>query len=344
MDNRPLYLLPLRVVLVVLALVVVLGALGGALAAWLMLQRLLRVTPAGERVIERVEQVTVSAEDALAAAAEALAPSVIPLVDERGRGVGHALAITADGVLVSAGPVPSSRLFARVPSGDNIPASVVRIYRDAGVFFLRVEGTFKSPTIEPVVSRPGSALLAVASSPDGLGPRVQRATVEAVRVSGTPAHGRYPGLERLLALEGVIPPSFDGVPVVGTDGKVQGLVLIEGSAVVIPGGVVDLLLQDYLRHPAGTEVGLLRGLQGRWETVKGTSDQRLYRIAAVSGGRFGAAGLRRGDGVTALAGKPLQGPLPLLEPLLTGARAGERVRADVQRGAETLTMELAPEL
>lgn len=344
MQDRPLYVLPFRVVLGILLLIFLMGAAGGAVGAWAVLRRIVRVTPEGERVIERVERVTVTAEDALASAAASVAPSTVSLLDDRDRMIRHALAVTADGILVSSGPVPAGRVRARLPSGDVVPASVVRIYQEAGLFFLRASGSFPVATIDrESVPPPGSAVAIVGNLTDAVGPRVQVMTVEVARVGGTQTHARSPALERIPVLAGELPLSFQGAPAVAVDGRVRGLIVVEDGIAVVPGGVLDVLLQDLLRHPDGTEVQLLRGVQGRWERRAGEADS-VYRVATVSEGIFADGGVRRGDVLRKVAGKPFQPPLPLFAPLLDGARSGTRVTVEVLRDAGTLSLELAPSI
>lgn len=345
--DRPLYILPFRIVVLALVGVFLIGALGGALSAWITLRRTLRITEGGERVIERVEQVAVSGEDALASAAEAVASSVFAILDGQGRITQQAVAVTADGVFASTGTVPRGPVRVRLSGGEVVPASVVRIYRDVGLFFLKVSGSFSAPALErEEVGRPGASLVAVASAPEGSGPRVRIATIEAVTVSGTFLHLSSPGLERLPKLAFELPASFEGAPIAGADGRIRGLAILGGDgSFLIPSGVVGVLLQDYLRHPEGTEVELLKGLRGHWQLEDPTKEGApVFRVVTVEGGSiFLSAGLRAADELRGLGGKPFEGPLPLLEPLLQAARATERISIDVRRApAATLTVELTP--
>ncbi len=346
-DERRLYVLPFRAVVGVLLGVFVLGVLGGAVGSWFTVRRLFRLAPGGERIIERVERVTVSAEDALAAAAEELAPRVVALIDERGRVRQHAMPLTADGVLVTSGAPPRGLLRARRADGSDVPASVVRSYGEAGVVFLRAQGEFVVPDVaRDTAPAPGATLAAVtASGPPQGSARVLLAAVEAVPAAGTRAHAARVGLDRIPELARQLPPSFQGAPLVGSDGRMRGVVLLEGEgAFILPGSVFDALLQDYLQHPQGTDVTVLGGLRGRVELGLGAggSPAFAFRVSKVTGAPFAAAGLRVGDIIAQLDGKPLGSPLPLLRPLLAAARAGTTVSFGIRRGDTTLTLDLQP--
>ncbi len=342
--DRPLYVVPFRVVVGARLGVLVLGALGGALGAWLTLKALLRVNPQGERVIERVERVTVAAEDALASAAATMAPHTVALMDASGRTLRHAIAVTTDGVLVGVGAAPRGDLKAQRLSGDVLPVSVVRSYPEAGVFFLRASGSFSVPEIERDLPLPGSSLAAVALAQGGEGPRVQVVTVEATTFGGR-VLASYPALVRMPLLGRALPPSFLGTPLVGTDGRLRGLSLVERDGTyLIPGSVIEFLLQDFLRNADEASVSLLQGVRGQWREER-RDDQRthVFRVRDVAANTpFEDAGLRSGDDIRGVHGISLSGELPLFSPLLGAVRGNTSVILNVRRGTDEVTAAVSP--
>lgn len=345
-SERPLYILPFRAIVLSVLGVFLVGAAGGAVGAWLTVRRVLRVTPTGERIIERVERVTASGEETLSSAAEALVPATVAILDDRGRTVQHAVSATSDGVLVSAGAVPTGIARVRTSDGRNLPASVVRVYPDARMFFLKADGSFSVPAFEEEPQLvPGVVGAALASVSVSGSHGVQIAHVAAVRFAADRLHAAAPGLARVPVLERGLPPSFHSAPFVASNGRVTGLVVQEADGTyVIPASVVKTLLQDYLEHREETEVPVLAGLRGRWEAASGAMDAQLaFRVTQVaSASRFADAGLRTGDEIRAVNGKAFDGLLPLVRPLLEAVRATAPTTLQVRRGTEERSVEIPP--
>lgn len=344
MTDRPLVVLPFRAVVLALLGVFLVGAAGGALGTWLTARRVLRVTPDGSRVVERIERVETTAESALAEAAAAAARSTVAVIDERGRVLQQALALTADGVLLSAGPVPRGILRVLGPGRARVPASVVRVYPEFGVWILRATGTFPLPPVEREAGPlPGVPLAAVAGPTDSAGPRVNVVPLEVYRLNRTRAHATYQGLARLPVLSGGLPASFQGAPLLSADGRVQGLALIERDGTsLLPGSVLDVLLQDYLQHPESTEVRSLSGLRGEWRAAGDDADGALvFHVSAAPGGSA-LGGIQARDEISALGREELQGAAPLASAFLGAARAGSVLSLSVRRAGEDQAVEVRP--
>lgn len=348
MADQRLYVLPFHVVVLAVLGVVVLGAASGALGSWLTVRRLLRVVPnVGGGVLERVERAPAVTEDALVSAVAATALVTHVVTDDGGRVVQQAVALTDDGVLVSAGPLPRGNLRVQRRPGQSIPASIIRSYPEAGVWFLKATGSFSVAALERErLPATGTRIAAVAASSEIQGVRVRQGIVEAVRVAGSRAHQDYPALDRLPSQGEVLPPSFQGAPIIGADGTVYGLAVLEpDGTTLLPGAVIDVLLADTLQHPAGTEVRVLDGARGRWVISKqGEREVLAFRLTALGLPRsgFAAARLRVGDELRALRGKPLTGAAQLLREILAVGRAGETITVTIQRGGVEQAVELQP--
>lgn len=344
--DRPLYLLPFRVIVGAGIAVLGVGLVAGAVGGWLTARRALRVTSTGDRVLERVEQVTVTAEEALANAAADIAPSVATVIDGRGRTVASAVALTKDGVLISAGLPPAAPVRVRRAGGETTDASIVRVYPEFGLYFLRAPGDYAVPAIERETPlRPGQTLMAVARTPEGSGYRVRAVTVESDGLVRGDTARLLPALPRVPAAFGPLPASYRGAPVAGTGGRLAGVVLTDGpAALVLPGTVVDRLLRDALDHQEETVVVVQSHLVGSWRIEEGTRDSPLVFRVTRSSGPLPSQGeaVRAGDDIVAVRGEALHGPAPLALPLLDAARKQEPLPVTVRRGKETVQAAVVP--
>lgn len=342
MPERPLYILPFRVLLLTVTGVFLLGFLGGTLGAWLTVRRLVRVTPGGERIIERVERVAVPSEDTLAVAARETAPSIGTLLDATGQDAGQAVAVTADGVFASVGPPPKAPVRLRLSSGETRPASVLRVYPESNLVFLRSPGSYPVPVLEQEGSPPAGVLLAAVAQPlaGSVGIRARIVTVEQTEVSD-PVLEKTPALTQMPRLQTPLPPSFQGASLVSADRRLRGLAVVESSWTgVLPSSVVHGYLQDVLKYPDGLTVSVLSGLRGRPRVLQAdpASPTFSFRIAEVGAGSVWAAqGITSGDEIVKINGEALTGVAPLARSLLDAARAGKPVTLEIQRGTEILT-------
>ncbi|MDP3685615.1 MAG: PDZ domain-containing protein [bacterium] len=344
--ERPLYILPFRVVVLAVAGVGLLGFLGGALGSWFLVRRLVRVAPGGERIIERVERVTVTPEDSLAAAARESASSVATILDAAGKDSGQAVAVTADGLFVGVGIPPKAPIQLRLLSGEALPASLARVYPEGNLFFLRVSGTFSVPVIErEAVPLAGVSLAAVAQSPVGsVGARVRLVAVERTDLSSA-LQEKYPALTLVPILAQPLPSSFQGALLFSADRRLQGLALIEqGGTGVLVGSVIDFTLQDVLKHPDGVSASALSGLRGRAQIIQAEREPLTFAFhvsEVVPGSPWAAQGIVSGDEIQRVNGQALTVVSPFARALLEAARLGKPATVEIRRGAETLTREVA---
>lgn len=343
--DRPLYILPFRAIVGAVAGAILLGAIGGGSAALIILRRVLVSTPSGERVVERVERVSASSDDAMAVAASQLSERLGLLVDERGRVLGQAIPVTADGVFAAVGSPPRSRVRLRTGGGGEVPASIIRVYPEVSVFFLRAEisasvvdgGDLSLPDPGATV-----ALVALNVTP-ALGARVRTLVMESHELNVRGVHDRGPGIGRAAILSGLIPSTFQGAPVLRADGLVVGVALVtESTTALLPLGLLGPLRDDTLRNPRETVVRVLGGVRGVWE-IESDNVAVVFRVTEVSrDGPFAAAGLRVDDRIRAVDEQALSSPAPLLHPLLQAARQGNAVALRVERGDSTLIVTVQP--
>ena len=344
-SGRPLYILPFRVVVLAVAGVLLLGFLGGALASWLLVRRLVRVAPGGERIIERVERVPVASEDTLATVARESASSIATLLDAAGKELGQTVAVTADGLFVGVGAPPKAPIQLRVLSGETLPASLARVYPEGNLFFVRTSGTFSVPSIaRETLPPPGASLAAVARSPVGsVGGRVHLVTVERMDFSGF-LQETYSALTLVPMTASPLPSSFQGAPLFSADRRLQGLALIQqDSTGVIGSPVLDFYLQDALKHPSGVNVSVLSGLRGRPVVIQDKQEPLTvaFRVTEVaSGSPWADQDMTSGDEIQRVNGQMLTVASPLARVLLEAARSNKPASLEIRRGAETLTRDV----
>lgn len=353
MGERPIYLLPVRVVIAVLALVFVLGGLGGGTVAWFLVPRLLRDSTSGARVIERVEKVTEGDQDVLARVADQAKGGVVGVVDARGTLLQTGAVLTADGLLVTPTITPLPRSLQVLRSdGTTVPAAQLREYPEHGLLFLRIPGSFPAPrlvTDTPVL--PGTTGALLRRAPRATTHAVQKVTVTSLALPDATRKLERPGVEQWGILTAVDDRLYHGAPLFAADGRLVGMTVIdrEGSAVLLASDL-DLVLQDLLRYPTGESVSVLGGMRGTWlvgEDAKrrSVSSALAYLVEAVAReSPAGRAGLRAQDIIVGINEKPFPTAGRLWAVFLEGARSQKPVTLDVRRGDAELQVIFTPEL
>ncbi len=351
MSDQPLYLIPLRVVLLAFVGVLVAGALAGAGTAWVLVRRLGWQEPARiEGREQRVEQAP-RIKNSPAAVAEEVQSGVVGILDTKGALVQTGVALTADGLLVTiANPglprVPQILL----PDGKRVPAARVREYPEKGLLILRAAGTFPAPPLVADVSsiRGGNALV-LRAIPAARAPGIRPVTVEAL-LAATSTSQRFPqGVGDVGVLDHELSDAYLGAPAYDLSGSLLGLTVVNntGSALLLAPDI-DSALQDTLRHPEGEVVAVFGGLRGRWlqgdETTLGAApDTQGLLVEAVSRETPTAvSGLRARDVIVGVDEKSFQGVSALWAIFLEGARNKKPVTLDVRRGEQELQIIVTP--
>jgi S1-C subfamily serine protease len=353
MTDRAVYVLPLRIVLLVLAVVFVVGGVGGATAAWIFVRRALPEGTGGARIVERVERVS-GTTSSFADVAEKVRAGVVGLLDEHGTLLQNGVVLTADGLLLS----PSRAGAARPPrvllaDGSTVPAAFLREYPEKGVALYRVSGSFPAPRLAlDVPLQPGTAGVAVRAVPSTGSTAALPVTVEALVSLAAAKSREQPSVERVGIVRPTLDRAYHGAPAFGADERLLGLVLVDADgSVVLPVSDIDVVLQDILRHPTGETVSVLGGMRGVWlsreELTKRSikNAERAFLIEAVpTGSPTGEAGLKAQDVITGVDGKGFPAAGHLWGVLLEAARSSKPVTLDVRRGEETIKVGFTPRL
>ncbi len=255
-------------------------------------------------------------DQALAAAVQAVAPSVVHVA--RGHGGGTGIAWSADLVISSSFHTPD-----RTRIDEDREAEVIG--RDPGtdVAVLRVAGGGLTPATFRELGELGVGNLALAIGRPG---RSARASLRAIGVLGpevkTPWGGR---LDRYVESDRQIPRGFAGGPLVDAEGAVIGMntrTLIRGADLAIPTVTLRRVVDELVQH-GGVRRGYL-GV-GAYPTPNGAL------VGSVEDGSpAGLAGVIAGDIVIELGGAKVSDPDSLRAAIID--RPGEVVDLVLLRG------------
>lgn len=280
-----------------------------------------------------------SLDQALAAAVDAAAPSVVHV--SRGRGGGTGIVWADDLVISSSFHTPDrTKVGIGAPAGDGDldERDAEVIGRDPGtdVALLRVTGGGLQPAKLRELDGLAVGNLALAIGRPG---RTARASLRAIGVLGpelrTPWGGR---LERYLESDRQIPRGFAGGPLVDADGAVIGMntrTLVRGADLAVPAVALRRVVAELQSHggvrrgylgvgayPAQLPAQLAQHAAGR--------DHAALVASVEDGGPAAAAGVFVGDLLVEVDGAAVTGPDGLRTVL--GDRPGKTVALVVLRG------------
>jgi serine protease DegQ len=282
-----------------------------------------------------------SLDQALAAAVQAVAPSVVHV--SRGRGGGTGIVWADDLVISSSFHTPDRTRVGLAPPADQPDAELEEreaevIGRDAGtdVALLRVTGGGLAPARLRELDDLAVGNLALAIGRPG---RTARASLRAIGVLGpelrTPWGGR---LERYVESDRQIPRGFAGGPLIDADGAVIGMntrTLVRGADLAIPAVTLRRVVAELQTH-GGVRRGYLgvgaypAQLSAQLAQLAGGAARGALIASVEDGGPAAAAGVLVGDILVELDGVPIAGPDGLRAAL--GDRPGKAVTLVVLRG------------
>ena len=200
---------------------------------------------------------------------------------------------------------------------------------------LRLDGV-KAPGLEIAPSRSveiGDFLIAVAETPE----EGNRCTI-----------GRLAGREKdfdgvplaatLLRLNLTAKPGCFGAPLVNTEGKVGGVVLLgvaaeEGVCYALPSELIEKVRRDYARHGKVQPCWLGIGL------AQGTTTPSIVSLSEDSPAK--EAGLRPGDVIRSIGDRPIEQYQDVVDACYY-LTAGESVKVKVMRGLQDVSVDVVP--
>lgn len=312
-EARYTYVVSLRAILIAIVVVMLLGAFGGGVVAWTLVQRAIASLPApSQQNSGSGETISRDPGAVFARIVQEKRPGVLSLLDGRGNAVQGGVALTADGVGISV--LPDDRVFPRqalTADGRRLPIAFVREYPEHDLFVFRVSGEFPAPQFTSRGDlRAGLDGLALAVRSDAHDVTALPVALSALVPPSTDLLRRAPGHGPVARLATELPASMRGASVWGSDGRLLGLVTgdREGTALVLASDL-DAVLQDLLRHPGSANVSVLSNLRLTWlsrtETrERGFPGSTAFRVDVLPTWAKGTE-LAEGDIVTTIDDAPV---------------------------------------
>ena len=307
---------------------------------------------------------------AVVGAAEAISPSVVKIdVAQAGRsrsgeprerqGGGSGFVFTPDGLVLTNSHVVhgSTRIDVSLPDGQRFPAHIIGDDAATDLAVIRIglpsngaPRLLAAPLGDSQRLRVGQLAIAI-GNPYGFQYTVTAGVVSALGRSLRSYSGRL--IEDVIQTDASLNPGNSGGPLVTSDGRVvgvntatimgaQGLCFAIGinTAKFVAGRLLreGRIRRSYIGVEAQT-VPLLRRVVRFYDLP---SESGVIVISVANGSPAQKAGLREGDVIVALDGKPVAG-VDDLHRLLTDARVGSVSALTVLRHTEKLELKVVPE-
>lgn len=321
--------------LVSVGAVIVLGMVGGTLAAQLWMPRTAPLVPGGsDRLVSTVQEVTISPNIAVTQMLETAQRSVV-LID----GGTTAFVVTNDGLLVTVGEVPRGEIVAYDYQGKTMTLELVGRDELFGLTYLRA----REAVLIPLDMRSGPVpvayeLIAVSRSLPSL-----FAQAESFRVSENilPPELMPAGIQRVMKGTQLDEAALQGSPLLDDEGLVAGLLINPRAGLALP---VSHLRESLDRVVGGRrEKDLLAELGLELHYTFATASEAGVRqfvaevMIVTPNTVAAAAGIKRGDLLLQIGGESLEWTKSVLTGLsqdlpleLAISRAGKQVTVTLQ--------------
>ena len=284
----------------------------------------------------------------LAGAVETAASSIVAI--HARRRIPSSGIIWRDGIVVSAshtvrrdGDVPVA-----LPNGETVTASVVG--RDAATDLVALKlpdsSTKAAARATDDAARVGSLVLAVGRP--GRNASASFGIISAIGEDWRTWQGAR--IDRVLRLDLAVYDGFSGGALVDASGNLVGMnnsALSRGAPLALPVAAVDRVLDELLAHGrvrrAYIGVAVHPVVLGRSvvERHKLSSDGGLVIMSIADGSPAEVGGLRLGDVLVAVGGRPLRRPTDLLD-ALSGVERGKTLEVKHLRGGDLKTSTVTP--
>ena len=295
--------------------------------------------------------------EAVAGAVERVSPSVVKIdVEHKGRragGSGSGFVFTTDGFALTNSHVVNGAVSikATLADGRRVPATLVGDDPDTDLAVVRISADGVPAAVLGVSStlRVGQVAIAI-GNPFGFHATVTAGVVSALGRSLRAQSGRL--IDDVLQTDASLNPGNSGGPLVNSRGEVIGV----NTAMILPAqGICFAIAVDLAKFVAtslirdghivrgwigvgGQNAKLRRHLVRRHELPR---DSGVLVLSVEKGSPAERTGLREGDVIVSLAGKPVAG-VDDLHKLLTVNAVGVRLPITVLRNSEHLTLDVEP--
>src|SRR6202042_3795433 len=275
-------------------------------------------------------------------------------------GTGSGVVVAPDGLILTNSHVAgagsaatsSARIEVTTPEGQPLTARLVGDDPDTDLALIRIVQPVTLPAAPLGDSKKlkrGQLVIAI-GNPLGFESTVTTGVVSALGRSLRASTGRL--IDDVIQTDAALNPGNSGGPLVSSRGEVVGIntaVIMgaQGICFAVAANTASFVLGELVRH--GRVRRAFIGISAQQTTIP----QRRRRAAEIeqtsavmvatveSGSAADRAGLRAGDVVLSLDGKPITGADDLIR-ALTGETIGRSVAFDVLRGTERLTISLVP--
>jgi S1-C subfamily serine protease len=295
--------------------------------------------------------------EAVVGAVERVSPSVVKIdVELRGRrsgGSGSGFVFTTDGFALTNSHVVhgAATISAVLADGRRVPATLVGDDPDTDLAVVRIsaDGVPAAVLGDSRTLRVGQVAIAI-GNPFGFHATVTTGVVSALGRSLRAQSGRL--IDDVLQTDASLNPGNSGGPLVNSRGEVIGV----NTAMILPAqGICFAIAVDLAKFVAtslirdgrivrgwigvgGQNVKLRRHLVRRHELAR---ESGVLVLSVEKGSPAERTGLREGDIIVSLAGRPVAG-VDDLHKQLTGNAVGVRVPIAVLRNSEHLALEIEP--
>ena len=289
-------------------------------------------------------------------AVDTVAPAVVRIEHERGRGTGSGFLFTPDGLILTNSHVVANlpRLQVTLADGERLQADVLGDdpHSDLAVIRVNSAARLRLPWLrlgDSSALKVGQLVIAM-GNPFGFHATVTAGVVSALGRSLRSRTGRL--IDDIVQTDAALNPGNSGGPLVDSGGEVVGvntaiIAQAQGLCFAIASNTVQWVAARLIREGrirrsylglAGQTVPLLRRITRAHALPQ---DSAILVVSVEARSPSAAAGLRDGDLIVSFDGVAVEG-VDALHRLLTDERIGVPASLTLVRGVEKLTLTVVP--
>ena len=286
----------------------------------------------------------------VSAVAEAVGPAV-GMVTTDGKGHGSGVVISQDGLVVTNSHVVGRNRDVQLalPDGHRLAGRVLGADPDTDLAILKVDGTaLPIATLGDSASLKRGHIAIAIGNPLGFESTVTAGVISALGRSLRSPSGRP--IEDVIQTDAALNPGNSGGALVSSLGEVVGISTAmiagaQGICFAVASNTVKLVLGEILQHGAvrraylGVAADTVNLPRRVADAAHIGSRSAAVLHSVISGGPADRAGIREGDVLLALDGRPVEGPGPLLR-MLTADAIGRQVRLQILRQGRLIELDV----